>query len=136
MSHWADPSSRGVYDHPHATPPLPHHPRANDLSTRLARVEEHVRYSAHDRRRIEDESRLRARDLGAGMHGLHQRVTVLEQDKHTRRVIGRLAWTLARSAGTLARWLLAGLLAVLYMTGTLTLDGLKALLAAFGLPGG
>lgn len=136
MNHWADPISRGVYTHPHAIPPPPSHPRANDLSARLARVEEHIHHSALDRVRIEQESRLRARDLGLGVSGLHHRLSLLEQERHTRREVSRLAWTFAKSAIVLAKWLGAAILALLYVKGAISAEGLKIMLGALGLPSG
>lgn len=75
MEHWLDPHSRGAYHHPAAAPPTPHPHHANDLSARLARVEEHLQFGAYDRSRVEMESRERARELGAAIMALREDTT-------------------------------------------------------------
>jgi hypothetical protein len=134
MHHWTDPKSRGVYDHPAAVPPRPAHYAANDIGARLARQEEHTYYAALDRVRIENESRLRAKDLAAGIDGLETRMSLMEQELHTRRAIWRLVAVLSTSATAFAKYLLAVVLAVLVLTGKASIEVAKAVAIWFGLP--
>ena len=146
MPHWQDPRNRGVYMHPAAMPPRPAHPYANDLSARLARVEEHLHFGAMDRSRIEEESRLRARDIVETMEaqseeisdlrnhvnqrveGLEGRIEVFEQERHTRQAIFALAGTLATTGKYLVRYVLVGLLALILVADPATLAKAKPLL--------
>lgn len=151
MYHWQDPRQRGVYSHPAALPPRPANPYANDLSARLARVEEHLHFGALDRHRIEEESRLRARDLAETTESLHDqivhlgdrlenkidglgsRLVIMEQERHTRRTLWAAAGTLAGSAKDFLRYALIVLLGLLIATGNATVERLKPL---FGLLSG
>jgi hypothetical protein len=135
MRHWTDPKTRGVYDHPAAAPPRPAHYAANDLAARLARQEEHTYYAAIDRVRIENESRMRAEDLAAGIDGLDTRISLMEQELHTRRAIWRLLATFSTSATAFAKYLAAAVLAILVLTGKASIDAARAIATWFGLPG-
>lgn len=142
MRHWTDPIARGVYQIRSAIPPAPSHHAANDLASRLARVEEHLQWSHHNQARIEDESRLRARDLGEGMDAMTERqdemddrLRVLEQDKHTRKRLWGLATTFGMSAGAFVRYLIAGLLVLLVAAGKADIQTLKQIMGfASGTP--
>lgn len=155
MYHWQDPRSRGVYSHPAALPPRPAHPYANDLSGRLATVEAHLQFGAMDRSRIEEESRLRAKDLVEGIESLDEqmasfkeqvddkfsamgdRLAVIEQERHTRRAMFAAAGTLANSAKYLLRYVLAALLFLVLLADPATLSKAKPLLLKLiGLGGG
>lgn len=136
MHHWVDPRLRGVYEHPAAPPPRPSHHAANDLGSRLARVEEHIQFSAHDRQRIEGESRMRARDLATAMDSLDDRMTKVEQVLHTRQHMWRLAAISASTVKGFARYVIVALLGGLLLTGHATPDSVKLLLGALGFPAG
>jgi hypothetical protein len=135
MRHWTDPKSRGVYDHPAAAPPRPAHYAANDLGARLARQEEHTYYAAIDRVRIENESRMRAMDLAAGIDSLDTRISLMEQELHTRRAIWRLTGIFGASAGVFMKYLLAVILGALVLSGKASIDAAKAIAIWLGLPG-
>lgn len=154
MHHWQDPWRRGIYTHPNALPPRPSHPYANDLSARLARVEEHLHFGAMDRHRIEDESRLRAKDLAESIESQDERLTsigerletqiagvgarlaVIEQDRHTYRTLWLVVATLAGSASGLLRYALIVLLALLLLTGHPSIDKLRPLFGTLGVGSG
>lgn len=136
MKHWTDPADRGVYAHPAAHPPVPQPRTANDIPSRVSRLETHQEYMAHNAWRAESESRMRAMDLGAGVHSLDRRIATIERDLAARQAIRRAVSTSVRWGSTFGRWLLVGILAVLYVRGTISLDGLKAMLKALGFPAG
>ncbi len=136
MHHWVDPASRGIYDHPAAPPPRPFPQNANDVGARLARVEEHINFSASNQHRIEMESRLRAKDLASGIGGLDARITVLERDRHTRKHMLRLMGIFGRSAHVFVKFLIAGILGTLLLTGKASIETIKLLGGWLGLPGG
>lgn len=146
MQHWEDPRERGLFAHPAAPPPRPSPPYANDLGARLARVEEHLYFGAIDRRRIEEESRLRAKDLGEAImatreksdehyEDLDSRLSVLEQESQTNRTLWSGAGILFRSGKDFVRYVAVGLIALLIATGQATVDRLKPILSLIGLDG-
>lgn len=135
MRHWMDPSSRGVYEHPAAVPPRPAHHAANDLGARLARLEEHNYFAALDRSRIENESRMRAKDLADGIEGLDTRLAVMEQERHTRRTIWKMAGIFSTSASAFVKYLVAAILALLVLTGKASIDVARLIGMWLGLPG-
>jgi hypothetical protein len=143
MRHWMDPTLRGVYDHPDARPPPPRPPYHNDINARVSKLEVQAQFSQSNAMRIEAESRLRAQDLGEavrmqgeGLKEVLATLAIFEQERHTRRAIWRLLRTFARSVGAFARWAAAVILAVLFVSGKLSLEALRLLLGALGLPTG
>lgn len=116
---------------------MPHH--YNDVSARLARVEEHLVFGAQNQYRMEEESRLRAADLGRGISdledradGIDARVRVLEQDMHTSRSMWGMATTFAASAAGVMRYVAAIILVALVASGSLTADKLAAIRSIWG----
>lgn len=136
MHHWMDPLLRGVYDHPAAVPPPPRPTTANDIPTRVTRLEEHQQFQAQNIIRVEHGSLMRAKDIGEAITGFHQRLTILEQERHTRRAMTRMAWTSAKSASAFAKYGAAGILAILLMAGKIDLESVKVFLKVLGLPVG
>ena len=140
MMHWTDPEQRGVYEHPSAHPPPASHRSQNDLASRLARVEEHLNFGAWNLRRVETDGRLRDTDiirgLRDGLRDINRRLMPIEKQflasshvrKATRRMgISILSWL---------RYLIAGVLAILMLTGKASLEHVKLILGALGFPSG
>ncbi len=139
MRHWTDPRSRGVWDHPAAMPPRPMQNHHNDLGTRLARVEEHLNFGAQNMYRVEEESRMRATDLGQGISdledktdGIDARVRALEQERHTNQSIWGMVTSFGTSAGQAVRYTVTVILTALVMSGLLTADKIAALKSIWG----
>jgi len=145
IKHWMDARERGIWDHPAADPPQPRHRNDNDVGTRLARVEEHLQFGAFNSRRVEEESRLRAKDLGEGlevvsarMDDIEEKVQSLEQDRLTQQSILALASTFWTSARDLIKYALAIILTAMVVTGGASVDKVKSILSLWGSgsPGG
>lgn len=136
MNHWIDPDHRGLYDHPHAPPPRPAHHAANDHGTRLARMEEHVNFQAWNHRRAEQELRMMADDMAAGMTALSRRVLTIEQSDKSRKHLHKTMRLWGISAGKFVRYAAAGVLALLMLTGKAPVEHVKILLNLLGLPVG
>lgn len=140
MYHWTDPRERGVYSHPAAIPPEPRPHTSNDLGARVASLENHVRWSNYDRQRVEMESRERARELGNGIVALqqdiHRRLTVIEQERHTRKVLWKFAMISGSSALKFVRFAVAGLIALLMVGKVISPEVAKILGLWLGFPAG
>lgn len=143
MPHWKDPRSRGIYDHPHSTPPHPQSHAANDIGARLARQEEFSRWGSWNADRIDTEARHRDEDIAQAvkiqssrMEGLETRVQALEVDRIKRRTQWRMVKTLATSAKSSLRYAIVAVLGILLLTGHVTTEQVKVLLSAIGFPVG
>lgn len=136
MRHWMDPRLRGAYDHPSAMPPPPRPTTANDIPTRVTRLEEHAQFQATIINEVRQGSLLRAKDLGEAITGFHHRLAALEQERHTRKAMMKLAWTSAKSVSAFAKYLVAALLALLLMSGKISLEAVQLFLRVLGLPAG
>lgn len=131
--HWMDPRSRGLWDHPAASPPTPRPRESNDLASRVSQLEVHQQWATHNAARVEHESRLRARDLAdwqdtsdERQESLSARVLLLEQDKAF--VMSGLR-ILSTWGGKLLRYAIVGLLALLMASGYADVNKWKAVLA-------
>ena len=136
MNHWIDPDHRGLYDHPHAPPPKPAHHAANDIGTRLARMEEHVNFQAWNQRRVEHESRSRAEDIVAGITALSRRLLVIEQTDKSRKHLHKTMRLWGTSAGSFVRYVAAAGLGLLLLTGKASMENVKFLIHLLGFPAG
>lgn len=135
MQHWTPGHQRGALDHPAATPPVPQPTTANDVSTRVTRLEEHSRFAAWDRMRIETESHRRGVDNAQAIHGLSTRLSALEKGEEARRSAQKARgdlWEQAKPAGKIVA---AILLILAVASGKMTVDQIKAVGPWFGLPG-
>lgn len=153
-THWSTPESRGVYQHPDSIPPTPQHRTTNDYGARLARLEEHIQFSAHNTRRIETDSLKRASDITGWMTTRFNAIDmrIAEVDRRTRILedhilkskAGRQAiQDLVTGSGnairiitSLLKWMSVAAVAYLLIRGHITVDAAKLLLGAFGLPTG
>ena len=148
--HWTTPEARGIYRAPESVPPLPQHHTSNDYGSRLARMEEHVNFAAHNMRRVEADSMRRAADI-VGWTSSHMRSTnaaIADIDRRFREVenhmlVGttksRVLWGLVSGSGTfvmgltsLLKWGSVAAVAYLLITGTITVDAAKLLLGVLG----
>lgn len=130
MTHWITGMDRGLYHMPQARPPTPQPHNGNDLASRIARIEEHVTFAAHDRQRIETEGWQRAVDNAHATKALSQRVASLERSRE--RALGRkrlwrkgLTWVVPS-----LKFAMAALLFAMWAAGKLTVEELKALSGA------
>lgn len=136
MSHWTDPISRGVWQHPAAIPPHPQPLGANNLDTRMARVEYHQEWSTFNAARVERESRERAFDLKEKQDELDRRVQSLERDRHVRKVMWKQAKILSTSFGGFVRYLIGLALLGLVLTGRADVEAIKEIKETISLFGG
>lgn len=140
MLHWTHPDARGLYERPDAAPPRPMPHGANDLSARVARLEEHSGFSHWDRQRIERESQSRAKDITSALQSLDKRQTQAEADllhlkaewKRVRRATTRLLGLGSRSL----RYAAGAFLFYLVATGKVTVEQVKPFLIGMGFPSG
>lgn len=141
--HWNTPEARGIYGHPASHPPIPQHRSSNDIGARVARIEEHQQFSAHDMRRIEQESMRRAADIVAWMSSqigsLGHRVTTLENSELTQTARRQAIWDLFKTTGNgvalvvgFLKWSSVAAVAYLLITGKITVEAAKVLLGAVG----
>lgn len=140
MPHWRDPISRGVWDHPAATPPRPQPLGTNNLDTRVARLEMHQEWSTFNAARVERESRERASDIvdqsdedRAKIEDLNRRVQSLERDRHVRRVMWQQARILGTSFWGFARYLVGLILLIAVLTGKADVESLREIKETIGL---
>lgn len=140
MPHWADPAARGAYHQPWALPPTPQPRGANDLSARMARLEEHYAFAHWDRYRMEQDSRQRAQDLARALVTMDERLDAFERSQATERAVER---SRRRSIRTWLQWglvsvkyALAGGLFVLMLLGKASVEQVKLWLGVLGLPTG
>lgn len=141
MKHWTPPFSESEVGGDHSIlPPKPMHREANDLGSRLARVEEHLQFVHWDRNRIERESRQRAKDLGLAVSALHETVrtemkpfkdhiTRLEHRSEMMKIWG--GWAIF-----FGKFILASLIVIGVLTKHITLDQANMFGKWLGLPGG
>lgn len=152
--HWTTPEARGVYRTPESIPPVPRHHSANDHGSRLARLEEHIQFSAHNTRRIETDSMKRASDIVGWMNTrlLDIDTKITEVDRRTRSIEDQILKSTAgrqavrdlltgsgnavRLVTSLLKWMTVAAVAYLLIRGHITVDAAKLLLGAFGLPTG
>ena len=136
MQHWTDPEHRGLYNHPSASPPPPAHHNQNDVSSRLARVEEHLNFGAWNLRRVETESRMRATDLINGLAELGRRLAPIERRIHSDMQSRKATRRIGTSLMSWLKYLIAGILTLLMLTGKASIEHVKIILGVFGFPGG
>ena len=129
---WTDPVMRGVYADPVAHPPPPAPRNSNDYGARLARVEEHLNFRAWDQRRIEQESRFRARDLAQALMAVDTRLGSIEQEALTRQQVRQRMRNSLSLAAQLVRYGIAALFGLLLITGRASPETVKAVLGLLG----
>lgn len=120
-------ADRGLYDHPAARPPTPRPATSNDISARVARIEEHIQFAAYDRHRVEVESRRRGMDNAEAISGLATRTTALEAWRQTQ--IDRSAVLISLISGSrqAVQYAMAIILFALLALGKLTVADVKIL---------
>ncbi len=133
---WMDPVIRGVYADQAAEPPIPAHRSLNDYGSRLARMEEHQNFRAWDQRRIEQESRLRARDLAQAIMALEGRVGSIEQVALTQQQVQLRMQSLRNSVAQWLRYGTAAFLGALMLSGKASVETVKFLMGVLGFPTG
>ena len=140
--HWMDPHSRGVYHHPHSAPPTPMSHSANDIGSRLARLEEHIRFAGWDRQRVEIESRMRAGEMLEAVKAIHGRMDTIEATQQAAATeTERPSLLGALISGTLllsfAKYAVLALLMVALFTGRANVNDIAPLIKALlGFPSG
>lgn len=134
MSHWTDPHSRGAYDHPSAMPPPPRPRESNDIPMRVRLLEEHSQFNHHDRTRIEQESKARARDLIAAIMEFREELQPIREFMQRREHRAELMTELASWSGYAGKLGLIALLVLGTVKGWLSPDQAKLFGGWLGLP--
>ena len=108
---------------------------SNDIGARLARVEEHLQFVHHDRSRIEQESKARARDLIAAIVEMRADMEPVQVFLLRQAYRSELAKELASWSGWLAKSALIATLVVGTIKGWLSPEQAKLFGQWLGLPG-
>lgn len=136
MSHWSDPASSRVYDHPSAAPPVPRPREANDLPSRVTRLEEHANFQGWNVGRMERTALSRDQDLARAVEALHRRMAPIERWHHVMHMVLTWGWTLVRWVPGFLKFVVGVVVAVLVLRGKISVEGAQGLLKAIGFPGG
>jgi len=145
--HWMTPESRGIYEQAESMPPPPQSHTTDDIGARMARLQEHIQWRAWDTRRVEMESFRRAADIVGLIRSetaaLSVRLKAIEDQMSAASTRRQTYIDLLRNTGSaaniminIAKYGVVLVLAVLFVLGKISVEGVRLFLGAIGFPVG